>query len=1240
MSKGWGFVRSCKKVIILALFFVFASILTPSVLWAGGAAGACGRDNFGQLGDGGGYINQPLPVGVLNLSDVISISAGSNHSLAAESDGTAWAWGFNIHGQLGDGTYDDSNIPVQVHNIAGVIAVAGGDGHSLALKSNGTVWAWGSNVSGQIGDGTNEDRDLPVNVLGLTGVVAIAAGGEHSLALKGDGTVWAWGSNLDGQLGDRSTNTESCFPVQVSDLAGVVAIAGGGSHSLALKSDGRVWAWGDNFYGQLGDTTTNGRNYPVQASGLTNAIAIEAGDFHSLAVKSDGTAWAWGNNLKGQLGNNSNSDSHIPVQVMIVTGVVAVSGGGSHSLALKGDGTVYAWGYNFFGQLGNGSNNDSNFPVQMPSIGSVMAIAGGGFHTLGISGTCSMPSSPAITNITDLDDCAQSGITITFTSGTPATRHDLYADGLPAKIGVLSPFVYYANNMSSHNYVIRAVNQLDLCHTDSAPYSFAASSGFPGAPSITGILDLDSAALTGVQIHYNTGAAAIQHDLYMDGVLAEANFISGNNYGPGDSKIHRYKIRAINLCGYTDSAVFLGRDIQMVLPATENMHILAWGQNEDGQLGRGIIGNEWDFWHETRVPGFVKNLTDVRDMAGGAYHSIALSQDGTVWCWGRNYFGQLGIGNDDSNFRSGEPVQTINLTGAIAVGAGEYDSLALKGDGTVWRWGLNYTTNVGGSTPSQMAGLTDVISIAGCFSHSLALKNDGTVWAWGTNTSGELGDGTNNPGDVPVQVVNLTDVVAISGGYHDSLALRSDGTVWAWGLGGMGELGNGANTNSNIPVQVSNLSGVVSIDAGDCHSLALKSDGTVWAWGYNSAGQLGDGTQTNRNLPVQVQNISGAAAVAGGEAFSTAVKQDGTVWSWGINGSGQFGTIYPTTFSKVPVQAHDIEPTGGGLDHLKGITAIAAGKDFAMAIFECVKPAQPVITDVGDTDGCGNVLISFAPISPISPITADWLLIDGNMWWGYNYSSGLGYFTIVMTDVNSHSFVIRASYGYGDGMINDDYEVCFTDSAPYEYADPHGFSGPELASVVDIDAYALTGVRIIFNPSVPSSRHDLYMDGSLVQTGFVSGTIFLPGDTNTHTYVIRGINGACYKNSLEVQAKDENKPIPPAPPEIATGASSINAQMWDEAKATQSWPYCGSATGYRLYRGVQADLQNLDNASTDFCTRYDGASTGIDLSADDPSSAAGRCYFYLVTAYNGPSEGIAGSSTQGTRYLNTTGSCP
>ncbi|WP_082967168.1 RCC1 domain-containing protein [Paenibacillus oryzae] len=330
-----------------------------------------GDNGMGQLGVGNSTTS-PVPQVINGLTDVVAVSSGVNFSLALKSDGTVWAWGTNSMGQLGDGTKTKRLSPVKVSGLTNVIAITSSGSHSMALKSDGTVWSFGGNGSGELGLGNNTSYTTPQQIPNFSNVASITSGNYHSVAVKNDGTVWVWGSNIFGQLGDGKVgvNFNASSPKQVAGLTNVVNVNAGIGHNLALKSDGTVWAWGDNSQGQLGDGTKTRRMVPTKIPSHQSFVAVGAGGYSSFGLKENGTLWAWGNNNAGQLGIGTAGAETLErlgltgtvapiIQIssprQIASDVRTISIVSQHAFAIKTDNTVIAWGKNEFGQLGDGT---------------------------------------------------------------------------------------------------------------------------------------------------------------------------------------------------------------------------------------------------------------------------------------------------------------------------------------------------------------------------------------------------------------------------------------------------------------------------------------------------------------------------------------------------------------------------------------------------------------------------------------------------------------------------------------------------------------------------------------------------------------------------------------------------------------------------------------------------------------------------------------------------------------------
>jgi alpha-tubulin suppressor-like RCC1 family protein len=346
----------------------------------------------------------------------------------------------------------------------------------------------------------------------------------------------------------------------------------------------------------------------------------------------------------------------------------------------------------------------------------------------------------------------------------------------------------------------------------------------------------------------------------------------------------------------------------------------AWGANDWGQLGDGTRAMK-------STPVRVLGVDNLIDLAGGYQHAMAIKGDGTVWTWGGNYFGQLGNGKTSLAANNGPPIMVKGISTVTSIAVGMYHSVVLRQDGTIWVWGdntygqLGITGLVNATSPVKVTSMSEVIAISAGSLHTIALRKDGTVWSWGRNQDMQLGDGTTIDSLKPVQVAGLANVTAIDAGDHHSVALKEDGTIWAWGHNGRAELGNGKVERSSPLVQVANLKGAIGISAGGYNSLAMMQDGSVWTWGMNSSGQLGDGTIIWRNTPVQVVNLARLSVYSVGSGHTIAQGQDGLVWAWGDNTHAQLGDGASTN-STTPFLVKKVA----------GVTQMAAGRRFTVAL--------------------------------------------------------------------------------------------------------------------------------------------------------------------------------------------------------------------------------------------------------------------------------------------------------------------
>ncbi|MBK8252057.1 MAG: RCC1 repeat-containing protein [Polyangiaceae bacterium] len=674
------------------------------------------------------------------------------------------------------------------------IAVSAGLSHSLALLSDGTVWVWGGGESGQLGNANLTSSLNPVQVSNLTNIIAVGAGASgYSVAVNSAGQVWTWGNNLEGQLGLGAVYPTEPTPVQVPNLSNVVAVSTGQSHVLALTASGQVWAWGNNSNGQVGSgNLSNVEPNPVKVPGLSNVQAISAGKAHSLAVDANGLVWAWGGSSKGQLGNGSFfGDKNLPIAVPGLTNAIAVAAGDLHSLVLKNDGTVWAFGLNDVGQLADGTVEDKSVPVQTPIVGAVSVAAG--------------------------DD----------------TSFAILEDGTVVGWGYNS---------------VGQLGNGSLSGADSAN---------PPAP----VLQLPAVASVAAGRYHNLALTA-------SGLVLGWGAPNGGTLGNGAGAERLVPTRISTFPPSTrvtagGSTLVLGVDGQ----------IRGVGLNGQGELGDGTFSPR-------TVPSTVKNLTNVSDLGQMRNTGVAV-ENGNAFCWGANGAGQVGNGTLTG---ANVPFQTLSNVGMIA--GGSFHTAALTQDGMVWGWGSNADGQLGNGTSQNstlpvQTNITEVTSIAAGANHTLAVKQDKTVWAWGSNLSGALGNGTTQNGNLPSQVVGLANVIQVAAGADHSLALTESGQVWAWGGNGNGQLGTSPGSPGLSPIPVSGLPQMTRIAAGPGLSFAISTTGDLWAWGYAAKGQLGNNSTSPVVGPTQVVGLTQVVDVAAGPDAAFAITSNGSVWAWG-----------------------------------------------------------------------------------------------------------------------------------------------------------------------------------------------------------------------------------------------------------------------------------------------------------------------------------------------------------------------
>jgi alpha-tubulin suppressor-like RCC1 family protein/phosphodiesterase/alkaline phosphatase D-like protein len=1169
-------------------------------LCSDGSVVSWGYNFNGQLGNNS-TTNSNAPVLVNTASgtsalygkSVVAVATGASHSVALCSDGTVATWGYNGLGQLGINNTTDSTVPVAVNTASGtsalygktVVAIAAGDFHTMALCSDGTVVAWGDGGYGALGNNNGSYSTVPVAVNTTSGVSAlygktvagITAGTHISMALCTDGTLTAWGYNNTGQLGNNST-TNSLVPALVNVANGtsalfgktVVGIAMSGSSATALCSDGSVATWGYNWYGQLGNNTTNNSlvpqlalTTPLSAGERVTAPAAASNRAQSLVLVAEPlpvaatlAASALGSTT-AVLNGTATAGSSTAVAVSFDYGTTTAYGSSSSATPSSVTGfnptavsttlsglsplTTYHFRVNAAGYVGADQtfttlNNDATLAALSTSAGALSPAFA--------SGTTSY-SAPAVSATTT---------SITVTPGVADSNATLTVNGVSAASGSSAP-VNLGYGLNAINVQVTAQDGITqksytITVTRRPPTTIAATYG-----SATDVpLTTNGLTATGSTVNLSLNYAPATGTNLMIVNNTGLPFISGTfgNLTQGQAVTLTYNGVTFNFV----ANYYGGTGNDLVLVWARN-RVLGWGQNNSGQIGDTSFSNRGAPVAVTAT-GVLAGKTIVA-LSTGASHSLALCSDGTLAAWGDNTTGCVG---DNTTTLRNAPVLVNTASGVsalygktvVAIAAGANSSMALCSDGTVAAWGYNFHGQLGDATTtnrtapvavntasgvSALYGKTVTAIAAGGY-HSLALCSDGTVVTWGNNGDGQLGNSSTTNSTLPVLVnvvgasaLNGKTVLGLAGGLYHSLVLCSDGSIVAWGRNDFDQLGVNGFTSYSTPVATSTASGTsalygkiaAAISAGDSHSLALCTDGTLLAWGYNPYGQLGNNSTSEGFYPLAVNTASGVSAlygktvvgISGAAGYTTALCADGTIAAWGHNFSNQLGNN-STIDSRVPVLT-----IGSALSAGERFVSLAPGcyTSHELALV-AAPPAAPAATTLAATAVTGTGVTLHGTVNANNSTTAVSFDYGTTTSYGTNVagtpaSLSSGTATAVnatvsgLSPLTTYHFRVNGVSGAGSAAGSDLTFTTLNNNATLSaLALSSGTLSPAFAA--STTAYTATvpyaTSALTLTPAVADSNASVKVNGVTVASGSASASIPLSLGDNTLTAVVTAQDGS------------------------------------------------------------------------------------------------------------------------------------
>ena len=904
------------------------------------------------------------------------VGTGTYASQAIGSDGNIYKWG-----DASDKRPVIVTPPTGVH----LTQTSAGMNFTLALGSDGNLYSWGFNNQGQLGNGTTTNSGLGKVIMPADGTkfTKISAGFNYSLAIGSDGNLYGWGDNSYGQLGignpSVSPNQQPIKVILPTGIPKFTQISAGDSHSLALGTDGNLYSWGYNDHAQLGIGASDSDAHAAPSkvnlpTGVPKFTQISAGYKHSLALGTDGNLYSWGTNEKGQLGRSINgAEDGTPRKVNLPTGVsrfTQVIAGGEHSLALGSDGNLYSWGDNTSGQLGRNPSATKD-------------------------GTPRKVAMPA-------------GITITQASA-PGTLGGDFSLALGSDGNI------YSWGWNGNQQLGR----------DASGY-FDGQPGivdFPEKPKPTGVSfgDRRGTSLT----DNKNGTWSVVTPPHAEGKTDVTVSWSRNGWRPDAHLDYTYIIT------YTVAFDSAGGD-----PVPDQQRITGGRQATRPITDPARDGFLFDGWFLKDAKGDSKVAYDFSQPVTGDITLVAHWSPADTGGWSISPSKGNAMGGQQATITPPKLSRGIRFN-QISAGSLSGFSVGVASDGNAYAWGYNQHGQLGqgsaSSTPQKTpvrvplpdgvdSSFTYTQAVAGGY-HVLAIGSDGIVYSWGANDHGQLGDNTTTERSKPLPVKGADGqpfkAVQVSAGYADSAAISPDGRVYTWGSEYNAD--GSYSTSKLAPALAKDPNGsgqglhADQVSLGWSFVMAMDADGNVYTWGYDNYGQLGNGTATGEHStiyaadparvpdPEDTSKTFKATQISAGANHAMAISQDGILWTWGYNYRGQLGD--GTTTNRP-------SPTQIGKPTKARVTQISAGAYHSLAADQSGTAwawGWNINSQLGTNNSDFNQPAPTLVSPPAGQISAGTGLATARITAGWNHSMAVG------QDGNAYAWGDNASGQLGTG---------------------------------------------------------------------------------------------------------------------------------------------------------------------------------------------------------------------------------